>query len=197
MKDSVYRYDNETGKITTAVYASEDTIDNLINKSRPSKRLFTSDAVDTLIDSIKNQAKDKDLARLFENCFSNTLDTTVFYDEKDGTPDTYVITGDIDAMWLRDSTAQASPYLHLIKDDYKLDKMIQGVINRQSHYINIDPYANSFNKDLDDSPWMGDFTDMRPEIHERKWEIDSLCNHIRLTHMYYKTTGNSQIFTPE
>ena len=49
MKDYVYRYDNETGKITTAVYSSEDTIDNLINKSRPSKRLFTSDAVDTLI----------------------------------------------------------------------------------------------------------------------------------------------------
>ena len=87
------------------------------------------------------------MAWLFENCFPNTLDTTVDFEMINGKPDTYVITGDIDAMWLRDSTAQVWPYLSLIKEDKKLKELVAGVINRQTSNILYDPYANAFYKD--------------------------------------------------
>nr|WP_317169468.1 glycoside hydrolase family 125 protein [Mucilaginibacter humi] len=84
---------------------------------RVAKRNFTSTAVESAIAEFSKNVKDKELTRLFNNCFPNTLDTTVTYTEQDGKPDTYVITGDIDAMWLRDSSAQVYPYMHFIKQD--------------------------------------------------------------------------------
>ncbi|RYE16354.1 MAG: metal-independent alpha-mannosidase, partial [Sphingobacteriaceae bacterium] len=140
------------------------------------KRNFTSPAIEDAIAQFKSKVKDEELGWLFENCFPNTLDTTVFYTEKDGVPDTYVITGDIDAMWLRDSSAQVWPYLPFIKKDKKLGMLIAGIINRQMYFILQDPYANAFYKDTTKvSRWANDKTDMKPGIHERKWEIDSLC----------------------
>jgi meiotically up-regulated gene 157 (Mug157) protein len=112
-----------------------------------------------------------------------------------GKPDTYVITGDIDAMWLRDSTAQVWPYLPLMKEDKNLQLLIQGVIRRQTKCILKDPYANAFYKDENKiSEWKSDLTQMKPGIHERKWEIDSLCYPIRLAHGYWKQTGDTSIF---
>ncbi|MED7787870.1 glycoside hydrolase family 125 protein [Francisella sp. 19X1-34] len=193
MSDSLYNYDKASGKVTTDIYTSDEIV-NQLGSSRPEKRLFTSDAVDNLIEEVKTKANDKELARLFENCFPNTLDTTVYYDEDSSSPDTYVITGDIDAMWLRDSTAQVTPYISFVNKDNRLKKMIEGVINRQSKYILIDPYANAFNKADEGSPWQADFTDMKPELHERKWELDSLCSHIRLSYMYYQKVEDSNVF---
>lgn len=63
-----------------------------------SKRHFVSQSVDAAIAEFHKNVKNKELAYLFENCFPNTLDTTVTYTQKDGKPDTYVITGDIDAL---------------------------------------------------------------------------------------------------
>ena len=136
---------------------------------------------------------------MFENCFPNTLDTTVHYGENpDGTPDTFVDTGDIAAMWLRDSGAQVWPYVQLAGKDKKLRKMLAGVINRQIKCINIDPYANAFNQVPDSKgPWMSDETAMKPELHERKYEIDSLCYPIRLAFEYWKTTGDTSVFGSE
>lgn len=71
----------------------------------PSQRKFSSRAVETKIAEVKDAIADPELAWLFENCFPNTLDTTVTFGMRDGRPDTFVITGDINAMWLRDSTA--------------------------------------------------------------------------------------------
>ena len=51
----------------------------MMEKGRPSKRAFTSQAVESVIDEIKAKAKDRELALLFERCFPNTLDTTVRY----------------------------------------------------------------------------------------------------------------------
>ena len=161
----------------------------------PANRKFSSEGVEAAIVQIKKQIADPELAWLFENCFPNTLDTTVEFETIDGKPDTYVITGDIDAMWLRDSTAQVWPYLPLIKGDKKLQELIAGVINRQKKCIILDPYANAFYKDFNkESEWKADLTAMKPGIHERKWEIDSLCYPIRLAYHYYKTSGDTSVF---
>lgn len=159
------------------------------------KRNFSSKAVERVIADIKKNIGNKELAWMFENCFPNTLDTTVDFEMVDGKPDTYVITGDIDAMWLRDSSAQVWPYLPLCKEDEELKQMIKGVINRQIKCILKDPYANAFYKnEHKKSPWNTDVTNMQRGIHERKWEIDSLCYPIRLAHGYWKETGDVSPF---
>lgn len=159
------------------------------------KRKFKSAAVEKAISQFKSSTSNKELAWLFENSFPNTLDTTVDFEIIDGKPDTYVITGDIDAMWLRDSTAQVWPYLPLIKEDKDLQQMIAGVINRQVKNILKDPYANAFYKDATkQGEWKDDKTDMKPGIHERKWEIDSLCYPVRLSYHYWKTAKDNTPF---
>jgi uncharacterized protein len=158
------------------------------------KRKFTSKAVEEAISTVKKSITDPELAWMFENCFPNTLDTTVTYTEPGGKPDTFVITGDIHAMWLRDSSAQVWPYLPLTKQDEPLRKLIAGVINRQVKCILLDPYANAFLDGNEISEWKSDITDMKPGIHERKWEIDSLCYPIRLAYSYWKTTGDTSVF---
>lgn len=155
------------------------------------KRHFKSVAVDRTIEKVKSSIGNKELAWMFENCFPNTLDTTVEFEMIDGRPDTYVITGDIDAMWLRDSSAQVYPYLSLMKEDKPLQQLIAGVINRQTRCVIKDPYANAFYKDESKvSEWKSDNTEMKPGVHERKWEIDSLCYPIRLAYAYWKQTGD-------
>jgi uncharacterized protein len=168
------------------------------NRPPLADRKFTSDAVEATIVNLKKQIASPELAWLFENCFPNTLDTTVEFEMINGKPDTYVITGDIDAMWLRDSTAQVWPYLPLAKTDKKLQQLIAGVINRQTKCILLDPYANAFYKDFNKiSEWEDDITAMKPGIHERKWEIDSLCYPIRLAYGYWKETGDTSLFDSE
>ncbi|MCX6232202.1 MAG: glycoside hydrolase family 125 protein [Bacteroidetes bacterium] len=167
----------------------------ITNRPKLSDRKFTSKAVEDIIRQMKTVIKDDELYWMFENCFPNTLDTTVDFEYINGKPDTYVITGDIDAMWLRDSTAQVWPYLPLINKDNELAALIKGVIYRQTNCILLDPYANAFYKDVNKiSEWKSDLTDMKPGIHERKWEIDSLCYPIRLAHGYWKQSGDTSVF---
>ena len=159
------------------------------------KRKFISPSVDALIEEVKKNIADAELAWMFENCFPNTLDTTVFFEMKDGMPDTYVITGDIDAMWLRDSSAQVNPYLPLCPKDKHLSDMVEGVIRRQTRCILLDPYANAFYKDEHKiSQWHSDKTEMKSGVHERKWELDSLCYCVRLAYQYWKLTDNRAPF---
>ena len=160
-------------------------------------RLFVSQAVEAEIRRIKSELTNPKLAWMFENCFPNTLDTTVRYRKTDGKDDTVVYTGDIHAMWLRDSGAQVWPYVQLANKDLELKKMLEGVIRRQFKCINIDPYANAFNDGAVGGEWMSDLTDMKPELHERKWEIDSLCYPLRLAYQYWKETGDASIFDSE
>lgn len=160
-----------------------------------SKRHFTSVAVENAIKKFQANVADKELGWLFENCFPNTLDTTVTHGIKDGKPDTYVITGDIDAMWMRDSSAQVWPYLQFANEEQKVKDLIAGVINRQTQYILKDPYANAFyNDEQKVGEWKSDKTNMKPGVHERKWEIDSLCYPIRLAYHYWKKTGDKNPF---
>jgi uncharacterized protein len=168
---------------------------NFISKRpKPGDCKFISDSVETKITEVKNDIADPELSWLFENCYPNTLDTTVTHKIISGKPDTFVITGDINAMWLRDSTAQVWPYLPLTHNDKKLRDLIAGVINRQTKCILIDPYANAFNEGPSGSYWDKDETEMKPELHERKWEIDSLCYPVRLAYGYWKITGDTSVF---
>ena len=158
-------------------------------------RLFRSEAVEDKIIEVQGLLTNPRLAWMFSNCFPNTLDTTVhFRENEDGSPDTFVYTGDIHAMWLRDSGAQVWPYVQLANEDEHLREMIAGVITRQFKLINIDPYANAFNDGPTGGEWMSDITKMDPNVHERKWEIDSHCYPIRLAYQYWKTTGDESIF---
>lgn len=164
----------------------------------PGSRLFRSAAVERKIQQIKALLTNPKLAWMFENCFPNTLDTTVHYRiGADGKHDTFVYTGDIHAMWLRDSGAQVWPYVQLANDDAELKNLLEGVIRRQFKCIIIDPYANAFNDGPTGGEWMSDITEMRPEVHERKWEIDSLCYPIRLAYEYWKVTGDASVFDEE
>jgi hypothetical protein len=164
----------------------------------PDKRRFTSPAVEATIVRMRRVITDPKLMTLFEACYPNTLDTTVEMGEVDGKPDAFVITGDIEALWLRDSSAQVWPYLPLAKGDKPLRTLFHGLIQRQAHCILIDPYANAFLKDPTAKTtlsWsIGDLTAMKPGVGERKWEIDSLCYPIRMAHGYLAATGDATPF---
>ena len=105
---------------------------------------------------------------MFEICFPNTLDTSVNFKMIDGKLDTFVITGDIDAMWLRDSGAQVWPYVALCKKDEQLRLLIAEVINRQTKLIQIDRYANGFNIGEDTREWTTTLTKIKPYLTVRK-----------------------------
>jgi len=166
-------------------------------RPRPKDRKFSSDAVEAYIISVRRSIRDPSLSWLFTNCFPNTLDTTVQPGTYEGKPDTVVLTGDIAAMWLRDSSAQVWPYLPLASKDKSLRNLLEGVIRRQVRCLLIDPYANCFMADLSAPPLEGsrhDETEMSQGVGERKYELDSLCYPIRLAHGYWKSTGDTGPF---
>ena len=161
----------------------------------PANRLFVSRAVENKIAEVSALLKNPRLAWMFANCFPNTLDTTVhFGKDENGRWRTFIYTGDIHAMWLRDSGAQVWPYVQLAPQDPYLQNMLAGVINCQFSLICIDPYANAFNDGPTGTGWQSDLTKMDPTLHERKWEIDSDCYPIRLAYQYWKVTGDTSVF---
>ena len=172
--------------------------DNIRVSRRPvvEERLFVADVIERKIEEVQKLLKDAPyLAWMFGNCFPNTLDTTVHYSiGDDGEDDTFVYTGDIHAMWLRDSGAQVWPYVRFAKKDERVRKMVRGTILRQLKCIVLDPYANAFNIGPTGSEWASDYTEMKPFLHERKYEIDSLCYPIRLAYYYWQVTGDDSIF---
>ena len=170
----------------------------LSRRPLPRQRRFTSSAVEREIVRVKAKIGDPKLAWLFENCYPNTLDTTVRLGTLGGKPDTFVITGDIDAMWLRDSSAQVWPYLRLAAHDAALQRLYRGLIHRHARCIAIDPYANAFMADSQARTALNwaqhDDTEMKLGVAERKWEIDSLCWTIRLAHGYWQATHDREPF---
>ena len=127
----------------------------------PDQRLFKSTAVENKITQMGSVLKNRRLAWMFANCYPNTLDTTVhFGKDENGDWRTFVYTGDIHAMWLRDSGAQVWPYIQLANEDEELKNMLAGVINCQFTLMNLDPYANAFNDGPKGSEWASDKTDM-------------------------------------
>jgi meiotically up-regulated gene 157 (Mug157) protein len=161
-------------------------------------RKFVSRAVEREIGRVSARIGDPELRWMFANCYPNTLDTTVFMGSIEGKPDAFVITGDIECLWLRDSSAQLNPYLHLAREDAGLRELFRGLIARQARSILLDPYANAFMHDPSAKttlPWaLADDTDMKPGVAERKWEVDSLCYPMRLAHDYWRASGDATPF---
>ncbi len=129
------------------------------------------------------------LAPLVGQCFLNTIETTV-KEQEDG--NYFVITGDIEAMWLRDSSFQVMHYVKYAKEDEELRNVIAGVIRKQTEQILIDPYANAFNE-TPGKQGHQDETKLNDWVWERKYELDSLCAPLYLAHAYWKATGDVRV----
>ena len=133
---------------------------------------------------------DATIAEMFRRSMAENL-SAVAERLPDGT--TFVLTGDIPAMWLRDSAAQLRPYLLLCKDDPGLQEILIGVLHRQLEYVVLDPYANAFNKEANGWGHVTDQTEMSPWVWERKYEIDSLCFPLELAYRLWRITGRADV----
>jgi meiotically up-regulated gene 157 (Mug157) protein len=163
-------------------------------------RTFQSTAIDTLIQTVAPLFANPDLGTLFTNCLPNTLDTTVYYHtpalEANSTNlDTFVITGDIEAMWLRDSSNQVLPYIPYAPADPNLQLMLEGLIARQAKSVLIDPFANAFNFDASGEGHQSDTRKppMGPAVFEGKYEIDSLGAFLKLSYWHWRYSGDEAL----
>ncbi|AYG38795.1 metal-independent alpha-mannosidase [Lactiplantibacillus pentosus] len=153
---------------------------------------MTTNYVDSHVQQFVNkinqlsQPIDPQLGTVFQKTFLNTLETTISDDEQGYA---FILTGDIPAMWQRDSTAQVRPYLALAHEQPAIATLITRVVQRQFFNMTIDPYANAFNETANGHGHQTDQTEMGPWIWERKFEIDSLCYPVQLAYLLYKNTG--------
>jgi len=166
----------------------------------PANRTYTSPGINTLIEQLSSLWANEELGTMFANCFPNTLDTTVMY--HDGKADSFIITGDIQALWLRDSTNQVLPYVPYAATDPALKILLQGLISRQARSINIDSFANAFNYDGSGSGDSDAHQDdsrkppMTPWIFEGKYEIDSISAFLKLSYYYHSSTKDASFAGP-
>ncbi len=137
------------------------------------------------IETFKKKIKDEALKEVFDKCFFNTLYTTTFF-EPNGS--VFIITGDIPAMWLRDSSAQVMQYLFFAKECSSVRGLIKGLLKKQFTYILRDPYANAFNRSANGNGHIYDLPKQSPWVWERKFELDSLCYPLWLLMKYYERT---------
>jgi uncharacterized protein len=167
--------------------------------------------MEDVVNQVKSEIADPDLSRLFENAFPYTFDTTIKwhgYAQNNSEEElTFIITGDINAMWLRDSSNQLQSYLSLFKPDGGFDSLAslyRGVINLQSRYINTSPHCNSFQPPTESSiePAVNSFaeTDVvyppvsNLSVFECKYEFDSLAAFLEVSHNYYNSTSDLDFF---
>ncbi|KAK3310174.1 uncharacterized protein B0T15DRAFT_546644 [Chaetomium strumarium] len=186
----------------------------------PECRKFRLPALEDLIERLKKVIRDPGLFRLFENSYPNTLDTMVkwrgYATKKDQTTGeetatdeelTYVIAGDIDAMWLRDSASQVYSYLSLLEPSNEPDSLAslwRGLINAHSRYITISPYCHSFQPPPESGippTHNGAYAQNHPNppydpklVFDCKWELDSLASFLQVSAAYYRRTGDLEFF---
>ena len=186
-------------------------------------RTFSSPLVEKVIEDIASRMKDKDLARLFENAFPNTLDTTVRW-HVDGSQkqpkkknghhlageghwdgaQSFIVTGDINAEWLRDSTNQLAQYQGLAAKDSRIENLILGAINTQAEYVILSPYCNAFQPPPPSHlPPTGNGQDdtVHPayepsRVFECKYELDSLAHFLALGNQFHQKTKSTAFLTP-
>ncbi|OAX85154.1 hypothetical protein ACJ72_00456 [Emergomyces africanus] len=178
-------------------------------------RTFSSPLVEQVISEVTSRMVDKDLAQIFRNAFPNTLDTTVRWHvngtEKKNSlqgqawegPQSFIVTGDINAEWLRDSTNQLSQYQRLAKKDPKIKTLILGAINTQVEYVLQSPYCNAFQPPppscLKPIPSTQKDT-VHPAydksvVFECKYELDSLAHFLALSNRFYAETKSTEFIS--
>lgn len=193
-------YHSESCKLECATSS-----DNWLKEGRrpyPENRKFVSRSVDAHIRELQPKFKSENISLLFSNCLPNTLDTTVEYNASNN--DTFVITGDIHAMWLRDSTNQVLPYMSFASGDAELRQMICGLVRRQAELVLIDPYSNAFNFNASGDGNQDDVSLRaggkrvqwleRGNLFEQKYELDSLAAVLKLSRSYFEATGDGRCF---
>jgi meiotically up-regulated gene 157 (Mug157) protein len=184
-------------------------------------RSFVSPAVERALERLVTNRTwhDPELATLFWNCMPNTLDTTVWQapDGSDPRPtprhaggdSSFVSTGDQASMYLRDSQNQVLPYVRFAAEEPNgVGLFLRGILKRYTDSVLLDPYANSFDytaadKRCNPGAWTKDNTTeidpatgkrvngMKPGIHQRKWEMDSLASVLKLSRLYH--AGNFRV----
>ncbi|KAI1839873.1 hypothetical protein JX265_009449 [Neoarthrinium moseri] len=176
-------------------------------RPEPACRTFNSTGVEDAIQRLKGQIWDPDLFRLFENTFPNTLDTAIKWRgvAANNTEEElcFVITGDINAMWVRDSANQIAPYKAVMKsasDD--IASVFRGVINLQARYLVVSPYCNAFHPPVEanmPAGGSGGVYSVTPP-YDRKFvftcnfELDDFGGFLQLSHDYYTATGDVSFF---
>ncbi|KAJ3324098.1 hypothetical protein HDV06_000639 [Boothiomyces sp. JEL0866] len=168
-----------------------------VENRRPLNPKFKSQAVEDYLRKVKPDLEPL-LYSVFYNCLPNTLDTTVEHYEKG--QNAFIITGDIPAMWLRDSTNQMLPYLPFLSVDSELRDLYKGVIRQQAEFILEYPYGNAFRYKIDGpaNPWAKtDTVTPKPtgRVFEAKWELDSLCSFLQLVNSYFRIFSDDDLFT--
>lgn len=162
--------------------------------SAPGAGLKVPDALrDVETETIRRLGKNSDEARIFSLSYLDTWKNSISLSTDAAQEEEFfVVTGDIPAMWLRDSAAQVFPYLAAVEDD-EVYAVLSGVLRRQAAFILLDPYANAFNNGptgAGDNP--GDLPKPSPWVWERKYELDSLCYPLMLGFWLWKASGRTE-----
>ncbi|KZT37646.1 hypothetical protein SISSUDRAFT_1062661 [Sistotremastrum suecicum HHB10207 ss-3] len=165
----------------------------------PECRTFTSSAVEKVVDDMNKLIANPDLARLFENTFPSTLDTTIkYFNQTENVA--FIITGDISAQWLRDTTNQLAHYRALLPLDPNLQALVKAIINTEARWIAEYPYCGAFQPPPESglsptfNPWAAGVTVNPPvnnlTVFECKYELDSLSGFLKLSRIYWQYTND-------
>ena len=178
-----------------------------VSNARPAEqcRTFISPGVEAVIQNVTSRMTDPDLARLFENCFAACIDTVIQWKGNTATGEElcFIITGDINAMWLRDSAQSLHPYQSLIATSKDIASLFRATINLQSRYLTNAPYCNVFHPPVESglSPQASDFKgDITPAVSNQtiwtpcQFELDSLAGFLQMSYDYWQATANSSFF---
>ncbi|KAH7629585.1 hypothetical protein B0T09DRAFT_343444 [Sordaria sp. MPI-SDFR-AT-0083] len=177
----------------------------------PQCRTFNSSIIESFITNMSTVISDPDHYRLFQNTYPNTLDTAIKWHgvaaNNSAEELTFIITGDINAMWLRDSANQLASYLPFLTPSSSRDSLAslyRGITNLQSRYLLTSPFCNSFQPPSEsgippasNSAASSD-TVFPPydasKVFECKYELDSLASFFQISAQYHAATNDTAFF---